>query len=458
MSPGAAEPLAAFVEAACVPLDGDSHASGTLADAEALLAAHPGIAAESVHAAAILGDAATVRRHLALDPARATAKDGPRGWDPLTHLCFSRYLRLDPARSDGFVEAARALLDAGADPNTGWRQEDHQPYPGWESALYGAAGVAHHAGVTALLLERGADPNDGEVPYHAPESYDLGALRALVESGRLTADSLAMMLLRKADCHDGDGIRYLLEHGADPNRATQWGYTALHQAIRRDNGLEIVELFLDHGADPALPNRRDGRSAVAMAARRGRGDVLAALDRRGIAIDLEGADRLVAACARDDGSLVGTSRGGIRSGSPGWRRRERACSPPSPAPATPPAPVICSTSASTSRRRSPWGTATGAWPAAARRSTSRPGGHGTTSWRCSSSAAPRPTSPTAPAARRWRSRSRPASTPTGPGCAHPSRWRRCSGPEPRRAAFRCRPATPRSTSCSARPRGDAGGS
>lgn len=304
MSTGTAEPLAAFVEAACVPLDGDPHPSGTLEAAEALLAAHPGIAAESVHAAAILGDAATVRRHLALDPTLAAAKGGPRGWDPLTHLCFSRYLRLDPARSDGFVEAARVLLDAGADPNTGWRQEDHQPYPGWESALYGAAGVAHHAGVTALLLERGADPNDGEVPYHAPESYDLGALRALVESGRLTADSLAMMLLRKADCHDGDGIRYLLEHGADPDRTTPWGYTALHQAIRRDNGLEIVELFLDHGADPALPNRRDGRSAVAMAARRGRGDVLAALDRRGIAIDLEGADRLVAACARDDGSLV----------------------------------------------------------------------------------------------------------------------------------------------------------
>ena len=51
--------------------------------------------------------------------------------------------------------------------------------PAWESALYGAAGVAHHAELTRLLLERGADPNDGEVTYHAPETYDNAAMRVL---------------------------------------------------------------------------------------------------------------------------------------------------------------------------------------------------------------------------------------------------------------------------------------
>ena len=35
-----------------------------------------------------------------------------------------------------------------------------------------AAGVAHHPGLTQLLLDRGADPNDDEVPYHVGESYD----------------------------------------------------------------------------------------------------------------------------------------------------------------------------------------------------------------------------------------------------------------------------------------------
>src|SRR5437660_11929768 len=96
------DPLAAFIEAACVPLD-SGHASGTLERAEAILAAHPEVASSDIHTAAILGDDAAVRRFLAFDAGNATVKGGPRGWDALTHLCFSKYLRLDRARSEGFV-------------------------------------------------------------------------------------------------------------------------------------------------------------------------------------------------------------------------------------------------------------------------------------------------------------------------------------------------------------------
>src|SRR5213594_4554494 len=120
------DPLAAFIEAACVPRD-SGHASGTLELAEAILAAHPGVASSDVHTAAILCDEAGVRRFLALDRRNATAKTGPYGWDALTHLCFSRYLRLDRGRSDGFVRAAQALLDAGASAKTGWYESRHQP-------------------------------------------------------------------------------------------------------------------------------------------------------------------------------------------------------------------------------------------------------------------------------------------------------------------------------------------
>jgi len=298
-----ADPLAAFIEAACVPLD-TGHGSGTLERALAILAEHPEVASSDIHTAAILGDDAAVRRFVAVDAGNATAKGGPRGWDALTHLCFSRYLRLDRARSDGFVRAAKALLDAGASPNTGWTEQNHRPEPEWESALYGAAGVAHHAELTRLLLERGADPNDEETPYHAPETRDNDALKVLVESGRLSDDSLTTLLLRKADWHDCDGIKYLLEHGADPSRMTRWGYTALHQALRRDNDLPNIEAMLDHGADPTLENRWDGESAVAMAARRGRGDVLESFERRSIPVEFHGALRLIAACARNDAAVV----------------------------------------------------------------------------------------------------------------------------------------------------------
>jgi ankyrin repeat protein len=297
------DPVAAFIAAACVPRD-SGHASGTLEDAEAILVAHPDVANSDVHTAAILGDDAAVRRFLELDARNATAKRGPHGWDALTHLCFSRYLRLDPARSDGFVRAAKVLLDAGASANTGFYEASHQPQPALESALYGAAGVAHHPELARLLIERGADPNDGEVAYHTPETDDNRALKILVESGKLSADSLATMLLRKADWHDFEGVQYLLEKGADPNRMTHWGLTALHQALRRDNDIEIIEALLNHGADPTLENRRDGKTAVAIAARRGRGDVLESFERRGITIALHGVERLIAACAKNDVATV----------------------------------------------------------------------------------------------------------------------------------------------------------
>ena len=305
------EPVEAFLEAACVPRDA-LHSSGTLERAEAILAAHPTVANAEIHTAAILGDVVGVRRFLALDAQNAIAKGGPYGWDALTHLCFSRYLRLDRARSKGFLAAAKALLDAGASANTGWMETNHEPQPEWESAIYGAAGIAQHPELTRLLLERGADPNDGETPYHVVETYDNTVMKILVESGKLNDTSMATLLLRKADWHDFEGIKWLLEHGADPNRATHWGRTAFHHAVLRDNSIEIFEVLLAHGADPTLVAERPEThkpsspelSGVGMAARRGRGDVLELIERRGIPIELHGVERLIAACARNDAEIV----------------------------------------------------------------------------------------------------------------------------------------------------------
>jgi hypothetical protein len=54
-------------------VDGSWHGSGTLDEAEAVLAAHPEVSGSSIHVAAILADDAGVRRFLALDPGAATA-------------------------------------------------------------------------------------------------------------------------------------------------------------------------------------------------------------------------------------------------------------------------------------------------------------------------------------------------------------------------------------------------
>src|SRR4030095_8968365 len=97
-----------------------------------LLHDDPDIASYDFRTAVVLGDAARVREMLAADPGLATRPDPTSGWPPLLGACMSHWHRIgmpvparDPAdvihemfaRAAGLVEAARLLLDAGADPN-----------------------------------------------------------------------------------------------------------------------------------------------------------------------------------------------------------------------------------------------------------------------------------------------------------------------------------------------------
>jgi ankyrin repeat protein len=295
-------PLAPLLRATASPRDGDrKSARARLAP---LLATPPAGADQSAHLAAALGDATALQRILAADPAAATARGGPFQWDPLTHLAFSVLLDEPRDRTRDFVGAARVLLEAGADARTGFADPKAEPGQEFRSALYAAAAIARDVGLTQLLLAHGADPNDEEVAYHTPEHYDNATLQALVESGRCTPDTLATMLLRKSDWHDVRGIRWLLDHGADVSRPTRWRHSILQHAITRDNDLEIIQVMLDHGADPLLA--ADGLNAMALAARYGRGDVLDAIARRGVQLRIEGADALLAACARGHAPAVRT--------------------------------------------------------------------------------------------------------------------------------------------------------
>jgi len=300
------DPVAAFLIAATVPTDGSSHANGTLEEAHAILAHEPRTATANIYTAVVLGDEAAVRRFLATDASLATAKGGVHGWDALTYLCFSRYLRLDEARSDAFVRTARALLEAGANPNTGWTTTavySGGPKEEYEHVMYGASALARNAELVRLLLEFGADVNDGETAYHASEGYDNTVLEILLESGKFNVRAMTTILLRKADWHDFEGLKLALSYGADPNCMEHWGFSGMHHAVKRDNWIDAIALLLDHGGDVTLKNKF-GFTAAMLAARRGRGDLLKLFVECGMDAKLEGIHRLEASCAMADDDAI----------------------------------------------------------------------------------------------------------------------------------------------------------
>jgi ankyrin repeat protein len=217
----------------------------------------------------------------------------PRNWTALLYVSHSAFLGRDVERTPGLVETARLLLDAGADPNA------TAASPNWPGSiwtpLYGAAGVAHEPELTRLLLEGGADPDDGESVYHACESRDHTCLRLLLEHGATVdgTNALAHML----DYDDLEGLRLLLDAGADPNDGS------LHHAILRGRDARFVQLLVERGADVELPNRQ-GLSPYAMAVRLHRGDVAELLTSLGAAPTAGPVDEFLAACRRGDADAV----------------------------------------------------------------------------------------------------------------------------------------------------------
>lgn len=269
---------------------------GDVAEAKRILELHPDVATANVYTGALAGNLPALAAQLDADVSLAKTVGGPYAATALTYLCMSVFLRSDKEREDEFVASAELLIKCGADVNQGFQSTGQ--WPDYETPLYGAAGIAHNERLTRLLLQHGADPNDGEAAYHCPESYDNGAMRAMVESGRMTKDSLTMMLIRKHDIHDYEGARYLLEHGADPNALEEKGWYPLMHALMRCNHIRMIELLLDHGTDPTLVHK--GHTGIQLAVTEGRRDVLELFRSRGYRLEFQGFHELVYACAMGD--------------------------------------------------------------------------------------------------------------------------------------------------------------
>lgn len=269
-----------------------------------LLEETPDLARDHFALSCAVYDVAEVRRLLAEDTAVATRVHGPAR--PIVHLAFSTYLQVRPDLEAEMLTVAQLLLDHGADVNDARPvspDNDHQL-----SALYGAIGHAGNMVMGRWLLENGADPNDGESLYHATELGHHDGLSMLLEHGANPAGTNA--LLRAMDFHDMTAVRLLLDHGAkaDDFDSTHvggeapWVVPALHQAARRGSPKEMVDLLLEHGADPSRVYQ--GASAYAYARVFGHQTLSEAIEVRGQATPL----------SRDEALLAQAAEGGAAKG------------------------------------------------------------------------------------------------------------------------------------------------
>jgi len=251
-----------------------------------MLADHPELSEAGTYAALVLGDWRKVAAAIDTDPDWVTRKSGPQGCEPIVYVCFSRFAHPRAERHTDLALTLRLLLNRGADPDTAVETDD-----GPLSCLYATAGLLGNADMTDILLEAGADPDDGESLYHATEHSDLSCLKLLLDHGARVAGSQA--LRHMLDREDSEGVDLLLEAGADPDEADAEGDTALHRAIRKGRSATIIAQLLDHGADIDAA-RNDGRTAYALATISGQAETAALLARRGADTRLSPLDAFIA--------------------------------------------------------------------------------------------------------------------------------------------------------------------
>jgi ankyrin repeat protein len=260
--------IARFLDFACP----DHHVRGRPAHRMAqhaamrILQAHPEIARANLYTAVVCGELEAVERilkerpQMAREKSSATAADraavggaedifkdiGPKGWEPLLYLCFTRLPLAKP--NDNAVTIARLLLDHGADPNAYFMAGSSRYTP-----LVGAIGEGEENrpphpqrdALTRLLLERGAQPYDGQVIYNINfHGQILWYVKLMYE--------FAVKAGRQADWEDPEW--HMLDQGPYGSGARWHLGTAI-----KNNDFELAEWSLAHGANPNAAPPQDKR-------------------------------------------------------------------------------------------------------------------------------------------------------------------------------------------------------
>lgn len=149
-----------------------------------LLAEHPEIRTENIYTASAIGDVEQIDKWLEKDPGLINRKGGYFNWQPLMYAAYARL----PGTST--LAAGLRLLERGADPNAHYMWGGQYKF----TALTGVFGQGEggpidqpehpdYIAFARAMLEAGADPNDSQAAYNRVFEPDDTCLELLIEYG-----------------------------------------------------------------------------------------------------------------------------------------------------------------------------------------------------------------------------------------------------------------------------------
>ena len=253
-----------FFESACMDYT-NKDAPERYARAQAILDQDPEIIQFDIYTSSIVGDIGTVEKILEQNPSLSRKKGGPRNWDPLLYLCYSRVNML--VERYNALETAKILLQNGADPNTCFTY----PYGSIFTAVTGALGEGERGAINQpehqygfelakLLLDAGANPNDGQALYNRMFKPKDDVIRLFLSYGLNAEDKvnwvknsaygmLDFLLGYAVNQRFHERVALLLEHGADPNSLDFYNKKSHYENAVESGCVGIAELLMKYARE-----------------------------------------------------------------------------------------------------------------------------------------------------------------------------------------------------------------
>ncbi|OED44228.1 hypothetical protein AB833_01940 [Chromatiales bacterium (ex Bugula neritina AB1)] len=270
----AAKPLAEkaelFLRLGCVQYSG-TDALRNYQRASELLLLYPDISEFSIYTALVANNKQAVLHYLQSSPQLASSMGGPLNWPALLYVTYGRIQMPDDTRDA--VEIAQLLIDNGADANAHIILNDSYRF----TALTGAMGEGegginqpphqHADDLVQLLLDAGANPNDGQGLYNTIFTDSVDKWLALFIRNGLNAThtlnwddannnsaqtTFDYLLASAVSGGRGERVKTLLAAGADPDTINGYNGRAVHTNALLAGHESIAEMLISAGASPQV--------------------------------------------------------------------------------------------------------------------------------------------------------------------------------------------------------------